>query len=657
MLAIEQLSKNFGARSIFEQVNFRFPDGEKLALVGPNGAGKTTLLNILTGHEQPDGGHIVKSQNLRIGYLPQEPEAHPEESVLLECMKGHQRTYQLKRIMDQALELLQSDNSPQRLTAYEQAESQFRQSDGYSLEAKASSILHGLGFHVSLIHRSPLTLSGGWRMRLELAKVFINEPDVMILDEPTNHLDLPSLMWVERYLQTYRGTLLFVSHDRALLNRLATQTILLSHGQVRCYKGNFDRLLEQRELEQNQNEARKANLERQREQLEDFVERFGAKASKAKQAQSKAKQIDRLRELEDQIESPLHSSTLHLKLPEAPASGRDVLTVEDLSIGYQSPLATGIQLKLERGSKVAIIGSNGIGKSTFLKTLARQIPSLKGNFQFGHNVKLAYCSQNHEDILNYEQTILHNLLQSRADLGEKEARQILGSFLFSGDDVYKQVKVLSGGEKARVALCRSMIEPSNFLVLDEPTNHLDMSSVEVLIEGLRSYQGTLLFVSHDRTFIEALATHIFVMLPDGRSALFHGNLLDYQRLAAQQGFPNVLDPQTEKESAHEERGNRASDQNQSEEQARQLKKDRSRLQKAMEKHEKDQHKLRLQIQSIEQKLATLDPQAYTEAQKVHQDLQATQDALLAEEEAWLAAAEQLESVESQLQTMGRLVVS
>ncbi len=662
MLAIENLHKSFGARTVLDNVNYRFPDGEKIALVGANGAGKTTLLNILCGLESIDGGRILSSQGLRLGYLPQEPEADPEPTVLEECVAGHRTLSVLKRSMDDALGRLGQDSSEANLAAFEKAESLYRQAGGYSLESRASSILGGLGFGPEKCAMAPRSLSGGWRMRLELAKVFLNEPDVLILDEPTNHLDLPSLVWVERYLQTFRGTLLFVSHDRALLNRLATATLYLAHGQLRAYKGNFDAMLEQREIEAEQIEARRANLEMQREHLESFVERFGAKATKAAQAQSKAKQIERIRALENDLKVEAADQTLVFRLPPAPPAGREILRVKDLSIGYHQALASGLQLLVEKGSRIAIIGSNGIGKSTFLKTIAGKIPALSGSFEFGHNVKPAYFAQNQEDTLRFEATILANVLDVRADLGEKDARRILGSFLFTGDDVFKPVKVLSGGEKARVALCRSLLEQANFLVLDEPTNHLDMTSVEILIEGLKSYDGTLMFVSHDRNFIDSLATHIFVMLPDGRSALFHGQLDDYQNLAAQQNFPNVLAPVKEtvkgpvvQEKAKENgSGLEKASATASEEDVKNLRRDRSRLQKQMEKLEKEQTALKAKLQKLEDSLAKLDPSAYVEAQKAHEELRTAQTALETNEEQWLEAAGELEGIEARLGELGRL---
>ncbi len=647
MLALEQLQKNFGSRIVLDSVSYRFPDGEKVALVGANGAGKTTLLNILTGLESADGGRIVTSQNLKLGYLPQEPEANPQESVLIDCLAGHREIFSLKVRMEEALEALQTDSSDKLVSNYEKAESQFSQAGGYSLEAKASGILHGLGFRPDQIHQSPKALSGGWRMRLELAKVFLNDPDVLILDEPTNHLDLPSLIWVEKYLQSFRGTLLFVSHDRALLNRLASITLHLSHGQLKAYRGNFDALLEQREMEESQMESRRANLERQREQLESFVDRFGAKASKARQAQSKMKQIDKLRSLESELDPTVGEQSFSLKLPPAPNCGRDVLTVKGLSIGYSKPLATDVNLLMERGSRIAIIGSNGIGKSTFLKTIAGQIASLGGEVSMGHAVRPAYFAQNHGEILDLNRTVLENVLSARPDIGDREGRQILGSFLFSGDDVFKTVKVLSGGEKARVALCRSLLLQSNLLILDEPTNHLDMSSVEVLIEGLEAYTGTILFVSHDRTFIEALATHIFVMLPDGRSALFHGKLEDYKRLAAQQGFPDVLDGgESERKSASNKEKAAAANKDQNDfELAKQLKRDRTRLQKNLEKLEIDQHKLRSTVAQLEKKLAELDPGSYQKATELNKQLQDQHKILEKLEEDWLEAADALEQAE------------
>ena len=661
MLALENIHKNFGSRTVLDQVSYRFPDGEKVALVGANGAGKTTLLNILCGLETVDAGRIISSQGLKLGYLPQEPDPHPQATVLLECMAGHREIFGLKICMEASLETLQTDSSEPQLLAYEKAETQFSQAGGYSLEAKASGILHGLGFNPQQIFHSPLDLSGGWRMRLELAKVFLNEPDVLILDEPTNHLDLPSLIWVEKYLQSYRGTLLFVSHDRSLLNRLATITLYLSHGQLKSYRGNFDSLLEQREQEDAQMDARRQNLERQREQLETFVDRFGAKASKARQAQSKMKQIAKLRSLENDLDPSAQDQTFHLTLPPAPACGRDVLLVKALSIGYSKPLAVDINLLMDRGARIAIIGSNGIGKSTFLKTVAGQLPALAGEIKLGHQAKLGYFAQNHAEILDLNKNILENILSTRPDMGEREGRQVLGSFLFSGDDVFKTVKVLSGGEKARVALCRSLLLQSNLLLLDEPTNHLDMSSVEVLIEGLSAYSGSILFVSHDRTFIEALASHIFVMLPDGRSALFHGKLEDYQRLAAQQGFPNVLDggEGAKEQAAAQNKAAALVAKNSSEggdfEAAKLLKKDRGRLQKQMEKLEAEQHKQRSEMIGLEQRLAELNPSDYQRATDLNRQLQDHQTSLGKLDEEWLEAADFLEKIEGKLSAMGRLL--
>ncbi|MBC7661457.1 MAG: ABC-F family ATP-binding cassette domain-containing protein [Chitinophagaceae bacterium] len=669
MLAIENLYKNFGSRTVLDHVNYRFPDGEKIALVGSNGAGKTTLLNILCGQEPIDGGRILSSQGLRLGYLPQEPEANPASTVLEECVAGHRTLSVLKRQMDAELILLETDSSDERISAFEKAESLYNQAGGYSLDSRASSILGGLGFSDEICAADPRSLSGGWRMRLELAKVFLNEPDVLILDEPTNHLDLPSLVWVERYLQSFRGTLLFVSHDRALLNRLASMTLYLSHGELRPYKGNFDAMLEQRAIESEQLESRRANLETQREHLESFVERFGAKASKATQAQSKAKQIERIRALESDIRVVATEQNLVFKLPPAPSCGRDILRIKDLSIGYQSTLASGIELLVEKQARIAIIGSNGIGKSTFLKTIAGQIPARQGSFEFGYNVKPAYFAQNQEETLRFEETILTNVLDVRSDLGEKDARRILGSFLFSGDDVFKPIKVLSGGEKARVALCRSLVQQANFLVLDEPTNHLDMTSVEVLIEGMKSYDGTLLFVSHDRNFIDSLATHIFVMLPDGRSQLFIGQLDDYQSMAAKLNFPNVLAPSKEmskgstaKDKEREKEKQKERDQKErekptfvvNEEDVKNLKRERTRLQKLIEKLEKDQAPLKSAIQKLEDKLAKVNPSAYSEAQKINDEVKVFQRQLETNEEQWLEAAAGLEQTEIRLSEMGRL---
>ena len=543
MIRIEELHKSFGTKTVLDHVSYHFPDRERIALVGANGAGKTTLLDILTDQTDIDGGVILKPSRLRLGYLPQEPNPNPAASVLEEAVSGGTGFMQvLYRKHNDALEKMTHEYSDQNYAEFERIEGEFKREGGYSMESDARAVLTGLGFSPETMGKNPCELSGGWRMRLELAKIFVNQPNFLILDEPTNHLDLPSLVWVERWLQAFEGTLLFVSHDKSLLERLPTLTLHLNQGKLTPYKGNFSAFLAERELRQSQEAATVDSLRRQREHLQSFVDRFGAKATKAAQAQSRLKMIAKIRDLEDAVAIDSDDSTMAFTLPVAPPSGREVLKIKGGAIGYAKILASGIDLLVEKGQRIAVIGANGIGKSTLLKTIAGAVEAHAGKFELGYNVKMSWFAQDQLDTLDAKKTLMENVLEASPEASDREIRSVLGSLLFRGDDVFKKVGVLSGGEKARVGLSRLLTQRSNFLLMDEPTNHLDLSSAEILSGALSEYSGTLLFVSHDRNFIDEVCSHVFVMLPDGRSQLFAGKLEDYQRMAKQSGFPDVLDP-------------------------------------------------------------------------------------------------------------------
>jgi ATP-binding cassette subfamily F protein 3 len=548
MIKLQDLSKSFGTRVLFHRLNYHFPTGKRISLVGSNGAGKSTLLSLMTGQLDADDGQILFPKTLELGFLPQEPNANPKSTVVEESMNGSGRMQRLKQDYDRALAALEQEWTPELQKRLDTAESLWIQAGGEGLESKAKSVLMGLGFSHETLEKDPKSLSGGWRMRLELAKIFINQPDFLILDEPTNHLDLPSLIWVEKWLLSFKGTLLFVSHDRELLNRLSEITLHLANRTLTPYAGNFDFFLESRELKQEQDAKAAEGLRKRRASLEEFVTKFGAKASKAAQARSKAKLIDRLKSMEDEFnQDDDSSSSIGFSFPPPAGSGREVLRVESLDIGYTNPLSKNINFKLEKGQKIAIIGANGIGKSTLLKTLSKRISPLEGAFHFGFNVLPTYFAQDQLEIFDSERSVFENIMASSdANIGQKQIMSILGSFLFRGSDSQKKVKVLSGGEKSRLGLACLLTQKSNFLLLDEPTNHLDMSSASMLSVALDDYEGSALFVSHDRDFINSVATHVLVMLGDGRSRIFEGNLADYERLATLQGFPNVL--QTTEES-------------------------------------------------------------------------------------------------------------
>ena len=653
MIQIEDLSKSFGSQTLFEGINQRLPEGEKISLIGHNGAGKTTLLNIFCDLEKADSGQLRLRKNAVIGYLPQEPSANPQESIIRECESGAKRVHELEQRLKSSLKRLEEDHSAEALSRHEEAESAFKMAGGYSLTARAQQILEGLGFQQAQFEQSPLTLSGGWRMRLELAKIFLNQPDLLILDEPTNHLDLPSLIWVEAWLHQFPGTLIFVSHDRALLNRLSTYTLHLHGGRIDLYKGNFDAFLHQEAEAKERDASQRVRLAKKRQHHENFVRRFGAKASKATQAQSRVKMIARLRDLEAALGEDETDQVMSFEIPSPKRSGRQVLEVENLAIGYEghNPLATGIGLEIERGQRIAVVGSNGIGKSTLIKTLAGRLQAVEGGFKTGQDVEVAYFAQNQSDLLALDRTLLDNVLGATADIGQLDARKLLGSLLFQGEEVFKEARVLSGGEKNRLGMACVLAKKANLMLLDEPTNHLDMSSVEVLTLALKEWTGSLVFVSHDRTFIDSLCTHVFVMLPDGRSRLFMGNLEDYQRAAALTGFPDVLSQESARPEAKvaEEKSQKKS----SHQEIKALRTEKSRMVKKVTQLESRQAEIAKLLQELEQKSMDTDPREFQQLNDIQQEVEALNQELEANETAWLESSERVEELTEILEQQGR----
>jgi ATP-binding cassette subfamily F protein 3 len=650
VIRIENISKAFGPRVILKDATYHFPSGERVALVGANGAGKTTLLNIICGLDESDSGQIIRPRDCVLGYLPQEPNPNPKTMILQECVDGHHRLRELGHRRDLAQSKLIEHGSATDLDAFEQAQKLFADAGGLIVESRARGILSGLGFSNEQFEADPRTLSGGWRMRLELAKVFLNEPDFLVLDEPTNHLDLPSLVWVENFLMNFSGCLLFVSHDRGLLNRLSTVTAHISRGQLRVYKGNFDSFLDQKELAEQQDVSKAEAIARRKADLSRFIERFGAKATKARQAQARVKMLARLQDLEDDIDLPQKENEVAFTFKAPQPSGKEVLRISKMTIGYseEKPLAKEIQLNVLRGQKICVIGANGIGKSTLLETLSGNVAKLSGTFEFGYQVSHAYFAQEQLTVLDREKTVLENL-QHKTDLSEREARSLLGSFLFRGDDVYKKVEVLSGGEKNRVGLAILLSRNANFLILDEPTNHLDMSSAEILSEALQDYEGTILCVSHDREFINSFATHVFVMLPGGRNSLFEGNLDDYPRLAQVSGFPNIL-----------ERSALLNGPTPAEPKAESVfKTDRVRLRIDAQADKREKQKLSRRISELEMRMQVIQEQItafenellevgsdYQRAHQVSQQLGELREQLSDAEVSWFEANENLQKFEA-----------
>lgn len=496
MLTISQISKGFGPKVLFTDISFRLQRGERVGLVGPNGAGKTTLFSIVLGQTEPDSGMIEMERGLRIGFLPQESAPTGEESVIELAASVTPELTEIYATLRQHPD----PNDPERVDAL----ARFVDLDGYSLEAKAKGILAGLAFHHDDFDKPAHTLSGGWIMRAHLARLLTMEPDLLMLDEPTNHLDLETLGWFQNQLIRYSGAILTISHDREFLNNICDGIAEIAHGKLHRYHGNYDHFLKERAEREAQHLAAYKNQQREIAHLEDFVRRFRAQANKASQAQARLKQLEKM----ERIEAPLSAAkTIHFKFPQPERCGQRVATLESIDQAYgDHQVYKGLSLAIEKGQRIVLVGPNGAGKSTLLKILAGTVPIQAGRRELGLNVNVGYFSQQRVEVLDLERSVLDEAMERvERGMNETEVRGILGAFLFRGDEVFKKVKVLSGGEKSRLALVKLLLAPPNLLLLDEPTTHLDMASIDALIQALNNYQGTVLFVSHDVHFIRAIA--------------------------------------------------------------------------------------------------------------------------------------------------------
>ena len=513
MIIVKNLTKHFGIKEIIRDFSYNFPSGANIAIVGANGVGKTTLINILTGLEEYDGGEIIIPKECIIGYVPQVPCSNPKNTILEECLSGNIKLYNLRNEVNNLLIQMETSFSELIYNEYLSKEAEFSHLEGYALESKAKSLLLGLEFSQEQFGQSPLELSGGWRMRLELAKMLMNNPNFILLDEPTNHLDLPSLIWLEGYLKSFDGTLLFISHDKEFINGVADKVMHMQNGFINVYNGNFNDFLEQKEAHEALMQKQKDSIIKKTNQLQAFVDRFRYKASKAKQAQSKLKMIERLKQIEHGINTAENTKLPVFKMEIEYPSSKKVIEIKNGSIGYTSdnPVNNNINFKVMRGWKIAIIGTNGIGKSTLLKTIMGQIQLISGQISFGNNLKIGYYAQNQIDILNPKLNAIDNLLSLVPNITMQYARNLLGNLLITNEDINKPISVMSGGEKSKIAIAALLASKNNFILLDEPTNHLDMSSVDVLANTLSEYPGTLMVVSHNRAFINTFADHILQM--------------------------------------------------------------------------------------------------------------------------------------------------
>lgn len=501
MLTVSQLSKTFSGRTLFEDVSLQVNRGDRIGLVGPNGAGKSTFFSLLLGEASPDEGRISFEKNATIGFLPQETAAAGDETVLQLALAISPELVEAQRLIKEHESGNGSDDA-----AYHAALHIFDEYGGWQLEPKAKRILAGLAFRETDFDRPARALSGGWIMRAHLARLLVMEPDLLLLDEPTNHLDLESLQWFQEYLRSYPGGILMISHDREFLNELVGSIVEIAHAKLIRYRGNWDNYVEQKAARAEQQLAAYKNQQKEIASLQLFADRFRAKASKASQAQSKLKQIDRM----EKIAAPeAAGKTIKFRFPQPARSGLRAISLNGIDHAYGKIVVyRGLQFRAERGQRTVLVGPNGAGKSTLLKLLAGVLPVQHGVRELGHNVRVGYFAQHRVDMLNPKHTVIESVLDAPNPVPEQTARTVLGSFLFSGDAVFKSVAVLSGGEKSRLALVKLLLDPPNLLLMDEPTTHLDVGSIDALIGALQQYHGTLIFISHDVHFIRKIATSV-----------------------------------------------------------------------------------------------------------------------------------------------------
>ena len=521
MLTISDVAKSFGGRTLFSEVALQVNRGDRLGLVGPNGAGKSTLFNLILQNESPDEGAISFQRGVTLGYLPQESAPAGDETVL-ELATAITPEFARLRKAVQAW-----DNAhPDAADLEDDAHSRYSELGGHQMDSRAKRILKGLSFRDSDFDRPAREMSGGWVMRAHLARLLVQEPDLLMLDEPTNHLDLEALLWFQEYLTSYPGAILMISHDREFLNQLVSGIIEIRRGNMYRWTGNYDSFLIQRAAHEHQQLAAHKNAQRKIDQLQEFADRFGAKASKASQAQSKRKQIERIREeMADAPESA--EKTVHFRFPQPQRSGQRAVELEHIRFGYGANLVyEDLNFEVQRGQRIVLVGPNGAGKSTLLKLVAGVIEPQAGVRELGHNVRAGYFSQYRAEVLDVTRTVLEEALDTPQRITEQSIRSVLGSFLFRGDDVFKKISVLSGGEKSRLALVKLLLDPPNLLLMDEPTTHLDMPSIDALLGALQQFEGTLIFISHDVYFIRALAGHV-LHVNGGRLTPYHGGYQYY----------------------------------------------------------------------------------------------------------------------------------
>jgi ATP-binding cassette subfamily F protein 3 len=537
MIHFTNVTKQYGPRILYKDASFQIRPNDRIGLVGPNGAGKTTIFRIITGEEKIDGGSVSFSDKAVIGYFSQDVGEMKGRSALEEVKSGAGRVSELAATLEKigarleaaAENPLDDDEMTALLEKYGEAQLEFEQRGGYDLEPRAKEILTGLGIGPEDHNRPVETFSGGWKMRIALAKILALNPDFLLMDEPTNHLDLESIVWLEEWLTNFKGALIMTSHDRDFMNRLVTRIVEIANKAITVYSGNYDFYVREREIRKDQLLAAHQKQQDMLAKEEEFIARFAARASHAAQVQSRVKKLEKI----DRIEIPPEERVAQFEFPKPPRSGNDVVRMEGLSKvwthpdGRQKPVFGNVNAVVKRLDRVAVVGVNGAGKSTLLKCIAGQTEATSGSVGLGANVNVGYFSQHSLEVLNENKTLFDEIHDRIPDATIGYVRNLLGAFLFSGDDVYKKVGILSGGEKSRLILATILASPVNFLILDEPTNHLDIKTREVLLNAIQTFDGTVMLVSHDRHFLRAIAGRVFEV-GRGEIRIFEGGYEYYQ---------------------------------------------------------------------------------------------------------------------------------
>lgn len=648
MLSINNLSYFIGGRPLYENASLHIKPKDKIGLIGLNGTGKSTLLRLINGEYQPDGGEISKSNDCTLGFLNQDLLSYQsEDSILDVAMEAFKEAVEIHHQIDKTLHEMEVDYHDKLVTKLTRLQEQFEALDGYTMQAKAEEILEGIGFNTDDLKRPLKEFSGGWRMRVMLAKLLLEKPSLLMLDEPTNHLDLPSIQWIENYLKSYEGAVIVVSHDRQFLDNTIETIVEVSSQQLNVYSGNYSFYLEEKAL---RTEIQKNAFENQQskiKQTEKFIERFRSKATKARQVQSRVKSLEKLERIDDVIDE---NASVNFRFDFKQKAGRFIVTLDDISKAYgDKVILKNTSALIENGDKIALIGANGKGKSTLLRVIAGD-EHIEGERKLGYNVNMAFYAQHQLESLKIDNEILEELKQAGSAKTETELRGVLGCFLFSDEDVFKKIKVLSGGEKSRVALAKTLISESNFLILDEPTNHLDMQSVNILIQALQQFKGTFVIVSHDRYFISEVANKIWY-IQDHEIKEYPGTYEEYQYWQKKQEERNTgalnEKPDTKTETPKKEATKQQSDVQR--DAKRQLENDLRKQSKLLEEIEKEveqlENKKREQEAILSKPEVFANPDTLAKENEAYNSIEAS---LKAATSKWEDIAEAIEAIEEKL---------